>query len=86
MVYPFVTETAMLGLFVGCLLACLTYQLLYLRDGPAQTSVHAATLRWNLQIKLSVSPSHSILTPGQLVPSLTLYCHASCRVATGVPI
>ena len=32
----------------------------------------AATLRLKLQIKLSISPSHSILTSGQAVPALTL--------------
>ena len=35
-------------------------------------SQHAVTLRQKLQIKLSTSPSHSILTPGQPVPGLTL--------------
>ena len=44
----------------------------YLRDGSAQTSLRAATLRWKLQIQLSLSPSHSILTPGRPVPVLTL--------------
>ena len=38
--------------------------LVFLRDGPAQTIVQAATLRQKLQITLSTSPSHSILTPG----------------------
>ena len=46
--------------------------LVYLRDGSAQTNLHAATLRLKLQIKLSTSPSHSILTPGQSIPALTL--------------
>ena len=36
----------------------------------AQTILRAATLK--LQIKLSTSPSHSILTPGRLVPALML--------------
>ena len=44
----------------------------YLRDGSAQTIVRAATLRQKLQIQLSTSPSHSILTPGRPVPALTL--------------
>ena len=35
--------------------------LVYLRDGSARKIVRAATLRQNLQIKLSTSPSHSIL-------------------------
>ena len=58
----------------------------YLRDGSAQTILRAATLRQKLQIKLSTSPSHSILTPGRPVPALTLQCQAPGRVATGVPI
>ena len=58
----------------------------YLWGGSAQTVAHAATLRWKLQIKLSTSPSHSILTPGWPVPVLTLYCQALGRVATGVLI
>ena len=58
----------------------------YLRDGSAQTSVRAATLRYKLQIQLSTSPSHSILTPGRPVPVLTLSRQAPGRVATGVPI
>ena len=37
-----------------------------------------------LQVKLSTSPSHTILTPGRPVPALTLYCQAPGRVATGV--
>ena len=36
------------------------------------TVLRAATLRWKLQIKLSTSPSHSILRPGRPVPALTL--------------
>ena len=58
---------------------------MYLRDESAQTILHAATLRQKLQIKLSTSPSHSIVTLGQPVPALTLYCQAPGRVATGVP-
>ena len=46
--------------------------LLYPRDGSAQTIVRAATLRLKLKIKLSFSLCHSILTPGQPVPALTL--------------
>ena len=38
----------------------------------AQTILRAATLKQKVQIKLSVSPSHSILTPGQPVHALTL--------------
>ena len=43
----------------------------YIRDGSAQIIVHTATLTQKLQIKLSVSPSRGILTPGRLVPALT---------------
>ena len=39
-----------------------------------------------MQIKLSTSPGHSILTPCQPVPALTLSLQASGRVATGAPI
>ena len=39
-----------------------------------------------MQIKLSTSPGHGILTPGRPVPAQTLQCQASGRVATGVPI
>ena len=31
----------------------------YLKDGSAQTSLRAATMRWKLQVKLAASPSHS---------------------------
>ena len=41
---------------------------MYLGDGSAQTIVRAATLRQKLQIKLSLSPRHNILTPDQPVP------------------
>ena len=58
----------------------------YLRDGSAQTIVHAATLRQKLQIKLSTSPSHSILTPGRTVPVLTLTHQAPGKVATRVAV
>ena len=44
----------------------------YASDGSAQTRIRAATVRQNLQIKLSISPSHIILTPSQPVPTLTL--------------
>ena len=61
----------------NCLLAGWSPQhpnnmLVYLRDGSAQTSVHAAILRQKLQIKLSISSSHSIMTLVQPVPALTL--------------
>ena len=58
----------------------------YFRDGSAQTTLRAATPRSKMQIKRSISPSHSILTPGQPLPALTLERQAPGRVATGVPI
>ena len=58
----------------------------YLRDGPAQTILRAATLRKKLQIQLSISPSYSILILGQPVPAMTPKCQAPGRVAAGVPI
>ena len=39
-----------------------------------------------MQIKLSISPSHGILTPGGSVLALTLYRQAPGRVPTEVPI
>ena len=50
----------------------LTTRWSYLRDGSAQTSLRAATLRLKLQIKLATSPYHSLLTPSQPVPAPTL--------------
>ena len=46
------------------------------QDRSAQTAVHAATLRQKLKITFAISPSHSILSSGQPVPALTLYCLA----------
>ena len=43
--------------------------LVYLRDGSPLTIVRAATLRQKLQLQLSISLSHSILTLGQPVQS-----------------
>ena len=60
--------------------------LVYLRNGSAQTSLRAATLKQKFQIKLSTSFNHSILPPGHPVPVLTLSCQVPGRVATGVPI
>ena len=61
--------------------------LVYLRNGAAQTSSRAATLREKLQIKVSTSPSHSILTSDQPVLALTLYRPEPVGgIATGVPI
>ena len=37
--------------------------LVYLRDGSAQKIIRAATLRYKLQTKLSISLSHNIPTP-----------------------
>ena len=60
--------------------------LVYFRDRSAQAILGGATLRQKLQIQLSTSPSHGILTLGQPVLVLTLQCQAPGRVATGVPI
>ena len=56
-------------LFVGCLVGCLTSPATckWHRDGFVQTSVRAFTLRRELKIKPSVSPSNSTLTPGRPV-------------------
>ena len=56
-------------LLVGCLLCLLPQQH---GSVSAQSVVRAATVRFKLQIKLSILPSHSILTRGQPVPALTL--------------
>ena len=51
---------------VGLLGCCLTslQQASVSQDGSAQIILRAVTLREKLQIQLSTSPSHSILTPG----------------------
>ena len=50
--------------------------LVHVSDGYALTILRAATLRWKLQITLSISPSHSMLTPGQPDSALTLELQA----------
>ena len=55
------------------------YQTNYLRR--AQTIAHAATLRWKLPIKLTISPNHVIPTPRKPIPTLTLLHHTPGRVA-----
>ena len=60
--------------------------LLYLRDGSAQTTACAATLRQRLQIKLATSPSHSILTLGHSVLTLILQHQKPGNVATRAPV
>ena len=52
-------------LFVGCLRS---QQHASVSQGRICTILCAATLRQKLQIKLSTSPSHSILTQGRPVP------------------
>ena len=47
----------------------------------ATTTVRAVTPRETLQIKLSISPSHGILTPGRPVLELILQRQAPGRVA-----
>ena len=77
------SSVLLLLLFVGCLIS---QQHTRVSQGQICSAVRAATLTKKVQIKLSTSPSHSILTQGQLVPALTLWCQAPGRVATGVPI
>ena len=60
--------------------------LVHFKERSAQTSVCAATLTYKLLIKLSILPSHSIMTLGWPVPALTLQHQAPSRVATGVPV
>ena len=55
---------------VCLLVGCLTSQ--EQAGVSAMTILRAATLRYKLRIKLSTSPSHSILTPGRPIPALTL--------------
>ena len=66
-------------------LEVMTYYLV-VNTGPVQTVKRAATLREMLHVKLAVSLSHSILTPGQPVLTLTSYHQTSGRVATTVQI
>ena len=53
-------------------------------SGSDQTIVRAVTKRQKLEAKLSMSPSHSILTPGRPVPALTVSRQSPCRVGIGV--
>ena len=56
-------------LFVGVLTS---QQHASVSQGRICANVRAVTLRQKLQIKLFISPSHSILTPGKPVPALAL--------------
>ena len=70
------------ALLVGCLMS---QQHASVSQGRiCSDNFSAATLRQKLQTKLSVSPSHTILTPGRPVPALTLFRQAPGRVTTGV--
>ena len=60
--------------------------LAYIRDGSAQAMVCAATLRPKLQIKLSISPSHNMLTQGQPVLRLALKLKVTGREAISLPV
>ena len=60
--------------------------LVYRTDGSAQTIVRAATLRCQLQIKLSFSSSYNILTPSRPVQVPTLQHQAPGKVAAGVSL
>ena len=65
------------------LVACLTSQQhASVSQGRICSILRAATLRYKLQIKLSTSPSHSILTPGQpdpILPTAWQGCHWSAN-------
>ena len=65
----FVKEVRFVCLLVGCLTS---QQQASVSQGRICSILRAATLTYKIQIKLSTSPSHSILTPGRPVPALTL--------------
>ena len=65
---------------------CPDKMLFDLKDGSAQTVARTATVRYKLYIKLAASTIHSIQTPGQPVPALTLQRQVPGRVPTGVPV
>ena len=52
------------------------------RDRSSQTVVRAATLGYELRVTAADSSSHSILTPGQLVPALNIYCWVRDKAAS----
>ena len=52
-------------------------------DVSAQAIISANTLKYKLRVKLAISPSHYILTPGRPVPALTPKRQRPGRVATG---
>ena len=54
-----------------------------LMNRSAQTIVRAATLKRNLQIKLSISTRHKILTRGRPVPALTPKLQTGGKVVSG---
>ena len=60
------------GFFFGLVPQHPSNMLACLGDGSAQAILRTVTLRWMSQIQLPTSSSHSILTPGQSVPPLTL--------------
>ena len=74
-------EKKILLLFVG---SVTSQQHASVSQGWVSSILRAATLRQKLQIKLSISSSHSIWTQGRPVPALTLYRQASGRVAATV--
>ena len=57
---------------------------MYLRTRSTVTTVHAAALRWKLQIKLTIPPTHNILKSDLPVLALTPLRKASGMVATRV--
>ena len=60
--------------------------LLYLQDGPAQTTVRDATLGQTLQTKPTIPPTHRALTHSQPALAMTLQRQALGRVTTRVRI
>ena len=59
---------------------------IHLSDGSVKTILCAATLRRKLQVKLTIAPSHNILTPNRPVLALTRRSKTPCRADTGVPV
>ena len=53
---------------------------MFVGDGSALRVVRAVTLRQKLQIKLAISPTRSILTPGQPVVAQILQRQVPARV------
>ena len=59
-------------LLVSSLFNIPSWDTVYVRDRSALTFLHAATLKQKLQVKLAISCSQSILTPGKPLSALTV--------------